>query len=327
MDTQTHDLPVTALVLYAVTVAIELVVVCWRAFLLLVVVAIPFAVAGFHPGLALIVLLAFAPTVWSLLALSRMVGFVGTGWWWRTRVGGRGPSQREQIAYQQAVQLLQGHAGHELRLPTDWFVLDLPEPEAAVCGQTLMLSTGMLENRHLAAVLAHELGHIATWDARITAAINRLVIHPLRERHPDQERYQQQTGVLLVDDQITQTFFVIALLAWAIRTSLKWCRGGIGLWILRPFWGRQWRTSEYQADQYAAALGQADDLADFLETHSLAYDQPVPFTWLTAHTHPPAEHRIDKLRNHTPAPTVGNLGRPTPQSPHGELPGLERIPT
>jgi hypothetical protein len=28
----------------------------------------------------------------------------------------------------------------------------------------------------------------------------------------------------------------------------------------------------------------------------LIHDHPVPFIWLTEHTHPPAELRIDRLR-------------------------------
>ena len=58
-----------------------------------------------------------------------------------------------------------------------------------------------------------------------------------------------------------------------------------------------WREREYTADQYAAALGQAEELADFLEIHALIHDHPVPLIWLTEHTHPPTELRIDKLRN------------------------------
>jgi len=30
--------------------------------------------------------------------------------------------------------------------------------------------------------------------------------------------------------------------------------------------------------------------------HALINDHPVPFIWLTEHTHPPTELRIDKLR-------------------------------
>ena len=46
------------------------------------------------------------------------------------------------------------------------------------CAGTPCLSRGRLESDHLPAVLAHELGHLASTDGRLTAALNRLVIHP-----------------------------------------------------------------------------------------------------------------------------------------------------
>jgi Zn-dependent protease with chaperone function len=73
-------------------------------------------------------------------------------------------------------------------------------------------------------------------------------------------------------------------------------KGGLGLWLTGPLWGRYWRAREYHADQYAKSLGQADELADFLEVHALIHDNPIPFLWLTEHTHPPTELRIDRLR-------------------------------
>jgi Zn-dependent protease with chaperone function len=95
-------------------------------------------------------------------------------------------------------------------------------------------------------------------------------------------------------------------------------KGGFGLWLTSPAWGAYWRKREYKADQYAAHLGQADELADFLEVHALIHDQPVPFIWLTEHTHPPTELRIDKLRNTvgTQAPISGSGALPATSDTH-----------
>ena len=101
------------------------------------------------------------------------------------------PSERERGAYHDALDLLRHHTLTPLREPSGWFVLDTPQPDAAVCGHTLMLSRGLLESEHLPAVLAHELGHLATSDGRYTAALNRLVIHPpprTAEREPAERR-------------------------------------------------------------------------------------------------------------------------------------------
>ena len=39
------------------------------------------------------------------------------------------------------------HARSRCASPRSWFVLDTPQPDAAVCGDTLMLSRGLLESR------------------------------------------------------------------------------------------------------------------------------------------------------------------------------------
>jgi Zn-dependent protease with chaperone function len=67
-----------------------------------------------------------------------------------------------------------------------------------------------------------------------------------------------------------------------------------------PLWGGYWRGREYAADDFAKELGQAEDLADFLELHAQVHDAPVPFIWLTEHTHPPTELRIERLRFQEP---------------------------
>jgi Zn-dependent protease with chaperone function len=157
-----------------------------------------------------------------------------------------------------------------------------------------MLSRGLLESEYLAAVLAHELGHLATSDGKLTAAINRLIINPLPKTR--ERRQREQNLVVVGGDRLLWTITGISALLWLLRRVFRFAQGGFALRITRPFWGSYWREREYLADQHAATLGQADELADFLEIHALINDHPVPFIWLTEHTHPPTELRIDKLR-------------------------------
>jgi len=243
--------------------------------------------------------LALIPTAWSLFAL---ITPLGGGWWWRTNMGGREPSERERSAYCDALELLSGHASHTLREPSGWFVIDSPQPDAAVCGDTLMVSRGLFESEYLPAVLAHELGHLNSSDDKLTAALNRVVIHPpptSREREP-----RQRAMAILADDRVTLTITLIGALIWLLRKTVAFAKGGLGLRITAPFWGSYWREREYVADQYAASLGQAEELADFLEIHALIHDHPVPFIWLTEHTHPPSELRVDRLREAGSGPLV-----------------------
>src|ERR1700677_4053071 len=127
------------------------------------------------------------PTFWAIFAFADPIG---GGWWWRQNMGGRLPSGREQLAYADARELLAGYATTRLPMPS-WFVIDTPHLDAAVNGTTLMLSRGLLESDHLPAVIAHELGHLASTDGSLTAEITRLITPPppspadeqMRERH------------------------------------------------------------------------------------------------------------------------------------------------
>ncbi len=292
------QLSIGALLMYAVTFTLELPVIALRLVLAFIVAVIVLAIEGHSTSTAeawsYLVLL---PTGWSLLAL---VWPGGSGWWWQQRIGGRHPSEREQLAYQDAIALLQDHTDRPLPAPGKWFVLDTPEPDAAVLGNTLMLSRGLLDSPHLPAVLAHELGHLGTPDGRITAALNRLVIHPaVYDKDPEERERREHAPIQINDDMVLLIAITIVVVAWCTRKLAKACKGGLGLYLLKPIWGQYWREREYTADDYAAGLGQADELADFLEIHALIHDHPIPFIWLSEHSHPPTELRIDRLRTHT----------------------------
>ena len=309
-----------AMSMYALALVAEAPVIIARYLLALLIVFAVLVIEGNIHGGTEWALVALLPTVWSVVALFNPTG---GAWWWQTRAGGREPSKREQLAYQDAVQLLQANSATPLPLPRHWFVIDNPQPDAAVCGDALMVSRGLLETDHVAAVLAHELGHLGSPDARLTTAINRLIVFstPFRagaaaERSRPQielvPRLQYTprpaTDVFDLEPGLTQALF--GFLRFLFIVSL-FAKGGLGLWLTGPVWGRYWREREYHADQYAASLGQAEELADFLEVHALIHDNPIPFLWLTEHTHPPTELRIDRLR---PTPDVISAERAVPAS-------------
>jgi len=306
-----------ALALYAATLLSEAPVIFMRMLTVLVVVVLWRLVKGDSLGGAeSFVDLALIPTGWSILAL---ITPVGGGWWWRQNMGGREPSERERIAYQDALELLHHRGGEPLVLPSEWFVIDSPQPDAAVCGSALMLSRGLLEGEYVAAVLAHELGHLASSDGRLTAALNRLIIHP--PPRAEREEGQGRDLVIVGGDRalLTMTFF--GGLLWLARSAVAFAKGGFALKLLAPAWGSYWREREYAADLYAGALGQAEELADFLEVHALIHDHPVPFIWLSEHSHPPTELRVDRLRRAAHAELSGEAA-----SLEAPLPGEPQVP-
>jgi len=285
------------LLLYAATLACEVPAVWARTYIAFALVWFYSETQDLSPSLRwpIATLAGWGPLAWSLIALA--VPAV-SGWWWRQREGGRAPSERERRAFEDALADLKPPPGQKLPVPRSWFVLDEDDPGAAVCADTLMLTRGMIDHPSLPAVLAHELGHLATLDGPLTAALNRLVLWTPRDRP-----YQRRGAIRAL----------FAAIAWLIR-------GGLGLRILGPAWAAWWRKREYKADDYAASLGKAAQLALFLDTHALLNDRPVPFMWLSEHTHPPTEHRIERLHKHAKrAKTTAEERVPSPSDPGEDL--------
>lgn len=74
--------------------------------------------------------------------------------------------------------------------------------------------------------------------------------------------------------------------------------GAIAWGVVAPLWQAWFRAREFKADEYAARLGFAEDLADGLERDALGYDRPTPLRFLSGASHPYTELRIDALRNY-----------------------------
>jgi Zn-dependent protease with chaperone function len=249
---------------YAATFALQTVCAGFRAFVSYPALWLAFTLMHWPKSpLHLVVLaIAYGPLIVSLATLILPAG----GWLWQQRIGARAPSQREQAIFAQAFAELRAR-DPTLRPPPRWSVQDSAEPNAAVYAETLMLTRGLLESAYLTPVLAHELGHLNTSDARLTAALVRMTTPPRGKVH--------------------KPFRTIALFA----------TGAAAAWATRVPWAAYWRTREYAADAYAARLGQSQPLALFLDEEALAHDLAVPFAWLSDGSHPPTEHRLERIEH------------------------------
>jgi Zn-dependent protease with chaperone function len=268
--------------LYTVTFALQAACGFVRALFLSIPLVFLFALLGLVPIWAD----GNTPVTWACLALgaaplllsvASLVRPVGAGRYWYIRTGGRTPSIREREAYEHAIETLR-ERDPQLPTPRAWFVLDDPDVNAAALGDTLMLSTGTLWDPCLEAVIAHELGHLHTIDARLTVALNRFAL----------------PGAML--DRLCRTFPQSTLVEFLYISHWLWS-GDFPLLLLRPLWDAWFRAREYQADQYAARLGQGNDLARVLERAALPDDHPIPYRFLSGASHPSTEHRLEALRH------------------------------
>jgi Zn-dependent protease with chaperone function len=206
----------------------------------------------------LALVIGYAPLFISLATLIWPFG----SWFWQQALGGRTPSEREQAVLDLAMARLR-EADPSLRGPARWIVVDTGEANAAAYANAIAVTTRMLASPALTPTLAHELGHLNCGDARVTAAVKRLIIPPERPIEP----------------------------IFPILGPLLSGRLAMGLTAIP--WGAYWRRREGAADAYAARLGQGGELAGFLD--DLGGDVATPWKAFGASSHPWTEHRIEAL--------------------------------
>ncbi len=297
-----------AMSMYTLALVAEAPVIIARYLLALLIVFAILVIEGNPHGSTEWALVALIPTAWSTLALFNPTG---GAWWWQTRAGGREPSKREQLAYQDAVELLQSKHREPAAVAASLVRDRLPAARRRGLRGRADALTGLVGNgsspggpraragtprqprrppdrrdqpadRVLHPVPRRRGSRTFTAPDRAAAPP---AIHPTRSDGCVRSRTRAHTGPVRVP-----RFLFIA------PCSRK---AASGYGSPAPYGAATGATREYHADQYAASLGQAEELADFLEVHALIHDNPIPFLWLTEHTHPPTELRIDRLRTGT----------------------------
>jgi Zn-dependent protease with chaperone function len=218
-------------------------------------------------------------------ATSALLLPLGAGRYLAEGIGARRAIAAETDTYRDATSTLP--LDRVKRHPKWLYVLDSHELNAAVVGDVIILNRTVFDSEYLTAVIAHELGHLNSMDIRVSCAANRLaslarLTEPMRTGTTEARRSGQQLGCL-----------------WGLAMLIvRGCSGGLQTTMMAPAWASWWRLREYAADDYAARLGQAEELARLLEQEVLLYDIPIRFVWMTTQSHPPTALRIERLREH-----------------------------
>jgi len=157
--------------LYLICLAIELIYVLIR----FIVVLVMTAVLGHDGYTAVLVALGVAtfPLVWSAVTLLGVPG----GWGLMWELGARRPSRREKATVKPILAELRRQGA---RRPMMWFVVDDPTPNAEAIGRTIYIRSSLIDHPSLAAVLAHECGHMGILGSQMLLALTRLEFPGLR---------------------------------------------------------------------------------------------------------------------------------------------------
>lgn len=246
-------------------------------------------------GLPLAGLLAGLPHLLSLLALQGLPG--GDRWTVVVR-GARAPTPFEDAVMWRALDELDAASGGWVATVlgnTRLFVLEGTELSACVVGTGLYITRPLLDadTRYLAPVLAHELGHLDSGDARLVLALRRFEV-------PEGKRVaigaDRLAGGAVRAGTLTRHPLGCLLGFWfgLIFKLFGFGRGGLGLRVTGPGWAGYWREREFAADRYAHALGQGRGLIEYLRRNRFL-DAAIPYFPLVSEQ-PYITERIDRLR-------------------------------
>jgi len=286
--------------LVAASILLDLPSALARLFLVAVVAGL-FGVLDWRADL-LVALIAFGPYVRSIGAL---VLPLPAGHLLRAGTGARRPSERERVALGQAFSLLPG-----VTAPKRFLVIDGPDENAWVLGSTLFVERGLFESPHLAAVMAHEAGHLAAGDGRVALAAWWLPVRSAawvaarlmgsgRSALPQtgttlpQRQASGPGGRILPDPRFRVLGGLLRLPGMAAGAVALLFAGGLFPMLLRQAWAPYRRSREYAADAFAASAGYGPALVEALGEWQVL-DVATPW-WLRL-SHPYVEQRIDRLQ-------------------------------
>jgi len=232
------------------------------------------------PDFGLVIVLTFLVSVIpEVLSVFVAIGIITnlSFWheWYKNGFGGRIVGEREKPLISLALDSIT--ADHpKVKRPGRIYVLDGPSlPNGYIIGNTVFLTTNIVQGEHLAPVLAHLLGHINSWDGRLIGALDALTFFQV---------YGLSRQAVTPFDLV---FFVV--IEWMGLFLL----GGIPLKIMGASFETYFRENrEYQADTFAVQLGQGHPLIDYYEDNQLT-ERPMP--WNQGRIDPPAELRIDRI--------------------------------
>lgn len=216
---------------------------------------------------------SLGPLVWSLAAFR----VPSTERRWRRIVGARRPSIEEVAEINEMVGPLEARDSRIGRVRC--YVLDAPWAGLFVRGRVLLMTTGLLARKDRRGLLAHDLFHAVGWDGVLTAAVMRFAV------------WGDVMGGIEERDGEPGAVPWFLLRCWVAFAGGRWV-----VTVTRPLWVAVWRARERRADAYAAELGQAEVLADYLESEELPRARPHRYRYVDPFDHEPTAIRIERLR-------------------------------
>lgn len=202
-------------------------------------------------------------------------------------LGARPCSDREKDRFMSVLEDILAR-GSNVVVHDNWYVIDYPIPQAFTVGTDLFITREAITGRHLAPILAHELGHLHRKDGDKFKAVRSLVYPFIQFKTTNMTTYNrfyteapaknQSEAIKVLDVELKTAFWAIVF-------------GGFSLIYYAREWADFFKHQDFWADSYALKLGFGQELIDYLEEVQKT-DMAVPFyaSWI-----PYTELRIGQL--------------------------------
>lgn len=234
------------------------------------------------------ILLGFLNVILSFLAFN---GYVSGQNFTRFLLGARQLSKRETENIQSVfVQILE-QTDKQITGFSKIYAIDSPIEFLYLIGTTLYISSGAINSRHLAPIIAHELGHHQNRDGGLILALRHLVFPLFYMLIGSVRNFSTNRTISSSGNDFKPSDIYFSMVNNLIFLLFSLAGGGFGVWLTSWIWSGYFRRRDYLADAFVASVGLKDDLIAYLEETKF-YDTSVPYMlgWRPAN-----ELRIDKL--------------------------------
>ena len=228
---------------------------------------------------------SWGPPVMSFLNL---LGWPSGLWITRLSLGAYAPSQRQREWYGKACDLIKARSHTPFTFPNDVYMLERTDDFITTIGKNMFISQELMRREYFPTLLAAELYWYNSGASRVVLSLRRLSVDVmfLLSRAVGTIAPGNIAAALAGGEAIDR--YLANVFTWLLNLALAIAGGGVGIFLLLPFWQLYGRSETYKADDFAADLGFCIELKNYLDMKTRVpillpipyFMSPEPFTEL-----------------------------------------------
>jgi hypothetical protein len=256
---------------------------------------------------------------WGSLVTSFLdfLGWPSSLWITRISLNAYKPSERQREWYDQACNHIKARAVVPFTFPVNVYMLERTDNTIFTIANTMFISQALRTSENGVTLLAGELYWYNSGASRVVKSLRSLsidIMYLLSKAVGALAPGNIALSIMGGGDATDR--YLVNVIVWLMNFALSIAGGGVGVFLLLPFWQLYGRSETYKADAYAADLGYCIELKNYLDTQTrVPIMLPIPYFMSPE---PFTELRHDKLNQRC-------SGTAMPSSTQTILQGLKHI--